>query len=91
MTTTGISTGLPASDSLGVYVTFPVFSSMLAPFGALSPSLYFVPSGAFVSFPSASLNVGASVIAGVPALPSLSAYTGVSLSAVVCAGVVSLY
>ena len=42
--------------------------------------MYFVPSGAFASFPSASLYVGSSVVTGVPAFPSLSAYDGVRLS-----------
>ena len=43
--------------------------------------MYFVPSGAFASFPSASLYVGASVVTASPAFPSLSAYVGVRFSA----------
>ena len=67
-----------------------MFSSIVAPFGAFSPSLYFVPSGAFASFPSASLYVGASVVTGFPALPSLSAYDGVRFSAVFSTGLSDL-
>ena len=52
--------------------------------------MYFVPSGAVASFPSASLNVGASVVTATPAFPSLSSYDGVSLSAVVPAGAFSV-
>ena len=64
-----------------------MFSSIVAPSGAFSPNLYFVPSGAFASFPSASLYVGASVVTASPAFPSLSAYDGTYVSAFVFAGV----
>ena len=60
-----------------------MFSSIVAPSGAFSPNVYFVPSGAVASFPSASLYVGASVVTASPAFPSLSAYDGIRLSAVV--------
>ena len=63
-----------------------MFSSIVAPFGASLPNAYFVPSGAVVVFPSASLYAGASVVTASPAFPSLSSYDGVSLSAVVCSG-----
>ena len=63
-----------------------MFSSIVAPFGASLPNAYFVPSGAVVVFPSASLYVGESVVTASPAFPSLSEYDGVSLSASVFAG-----
>ena len=53
--------------------------------------MYFVPSGAFASFPSASLYVGASVVTASPAFPSLSAYVGVRLSAVFSAILITAF
>ena len=64
---------------------------MVAPFGALSPRVYLVPSGAIVAFPSASVKVGASVVTEVPAFPTASLYAGVSLSASVAGAALSVY
>ena len=68
-----------------------MFSSIVAPSGAFSPNVYFVPSGAVASFPSASLYVGASVVTASPAFPSLSAYVGVRLSASFCATLIGAF
>ena len=83
-TTTGISTGLPASASVGVYLIFPVFASISAPFGAFAPSSNVVPSGFVVSCPLSSLKLGAVIVVGFPTCASASVYSGCTFSAVFC-------
>ena len=73
---------LPASDSAGVYLISPVFSSIVAPSGAPSPRANFVPSGFVASFPSLSVKFGAVIVVGFPASASASVYFGSKLSAV---------
>ena len=65
-----------------MYVIFPVFSSIFAPFGAPSPNLKVVPSGFVVSFPLSSLKLGAVIVVGVPTCASASVYSGCTFSAV---------
>ena len=79
---------MPASASVGVYVISPVFSSISAPFGAPLPNVYFVPSGAFVAFPSLSVTFGATLVSS-PAFPFASSYFTSYLSASFSAGFVS--
>ena len=57
-------------------VTSPVVSSTFTPSGAPSPGVNFVSSGAEVSLPSLSLNVGAGTVTSSPGLPDPSSYTG---------------
>ena len=58
----------------------PVFSSIVASFGASLPSVNFVPSGTVVSFPSLSFTFGVTFVSS-PTFPVASGYSGVYLSA----------
>ena len=80
---------MPASASVGVYLISPVFSSIVASFGASLPNVYFVPSGTFVAFPSLSVTFGFTVVFS-PAFPFASSYFTSYLSASFSAGVVSV-
>ena len=64
-----------ASSGTGTVIS-PVFSSTVTPSGAPSPGVNFVPSGASVSLPSLSLNVGAGTVTSSPGLPLPSSYSG---------------
>ena len=64
-----------ASSGTGTVIS-PVFSSTVTPSGAPSPGVNFVPSGAVVSLPSLSVNVGAGTVTSSPGLPEPSSYSG---------------
>ena len=70
-TTTGILISLPASSSLGVYLTSP-FASIVAPVGASSPNLKVVPAGIATDELFLSVKFGPVIVVGLPAWASAS-------------------
>jgi len=74
-----MSTGCPALSAAGLYLISPVFSSIVAPAGASSPSANFVSAGTGTALPSLSVKFGAVIVVCFPTSASASVYFGVYL------------